>query len=225
MTSYKRVYTVLIFLILLAACGRTIYGVYHRVEQGQTLWRIAKTYNADIQEISEINDIDDPADIEIGQRIFIPGAKRVLNVSAYPQGKEDIPEKSGIFYHKGRFIWPVKGEITSRFGVRDVKKHDGIDIRAPKGTPIMAADDGKVTYSGEGERGLRGYGNLILISHKDDYVTVYAHNECNLVKEGDVVKKGQKIALVGDTGRANGTHLHFEIRKDRKPRNPIFFLP
>jgi lipoprotein NlpD len=225
MISSKGKSTILIFLILLTACGRTIYGVYHRVEQGQTLWRIAKTYNASIQDIAEINDIDDPTRIEIGQRIFIPGASRVLKVSAYLPERQDVPEKRELSYYKGRFIWPVKGEITSRFGIRDVKKHDGIDIVAPKGTPVIAADDGEVIYSGEGERGLRGYGNLILISHKDGYVTVYAHNECNLVKVGDIVKKGQKIALVGDTGRTNGTHLHFEIRKDKKPRNPIFFLP
>src|SRR4030095_13288638 len=106
----------------------------------------------------------------------------------------------------GLFLWPVDGEVSSGFGMRDGRPHDGIDIRAENGTPIYASAAGEVVHSDS----LSGYGNLILIRHRDNYFTAYAHNDKNLVKEGQRVEQGDLIARVGDTGNATGNHLHFE---------------
>lgn len=200
-------------------------GVYHIVERGQTLWRIARAYGVDLQELAEVNDITDTTQIKVGQRLFIPGASRILEVKPYHPGKGERVEEEGegsLTFEKGRFIWPVKGEIVSPFGIRDKIRHDGIDISAPAGTPIVAADDGEVVHS---SNTIRGYGNMIIIKHQDGFYTIYAHNAENLVKVGDRVKKGDTIARVGNTGNASGYHLHFEIRNNRRPRNPLFFLP
>jgi murein DD-endopeptidase MepM/ murein hydrolase activator NlpD len=123
----------------------------------------------------------------------------------------------------GRFLWPVPNfsRVSSHFGPRGRKHHDGIDIPAPRGTPIIAADTGVVIYS---DNGIRGYGNMIVIAHGDDIFTVYAHNRKNIAKKGSRVDKGEKIAEVGNTGRSTGPHLHFEIRVKNKVRNPAQFL-
>ena len=115
----------------------------------------------------------------------------------------------------------MKGRLTSRYGIRKGRKHDGIDIAAQKGSTIYAAASGKVIFSGWGPT---GYGKMIIIKHKQKWVTVYAHNYKNLVKKNDRVKKGEKIALVGTTGRATGPHLHFELRDNREPVNPLNYL-
>lgn len=135
-----------------------------------------------------------------------------------PPPPEDEPK---VEVAHSRFIWPVKGVVGSRFGVRDGTQHDGIDIDAPKGTVIVAADAGEVLYVGT----QKGYGNLVLVRHADNLITVYAHNETNSVNAGDQVKRGQELGQVGQTGNATGPHCHFEVRQDRVPRNPLFFLP
>ena len=122
---------------------------------------------------------------------------------------------------KGFFIWPSKGTLTSRFGMRNGRKHEGIDIAAPKGTPIYSAADGKVVFSGWGPT---GYGKMVIIKHKHHLTTLYAHNSKLLVKKGSRVKQGQKISLMGSTGRSTGSHLHFEVRNDTHPKDPIKYL-
>ncbi len=121
----------------------------------------------------------------------------------------------------GVFVWPLEGEVSSGFGERDGRPHDGIDIRAEKGTSIHATAAGEVVFSGV----LKGYGNLVLVKHKDNYFTAYAHNSENEVKEGKSVEQGEEIAKVGDTGHATGYHLHFEIRYKSSPMDPLQFLP
>ncbi|MBI5328518.1 MAG: M23 family metallopeptidase [Deltaproteobacteria bacterium] len=231
--------------LLLAITGCAIsHGIYHTIERGQTLWRISKTYNVDIQDVAEFNDITDTTQIKAGQKIFIPGVSRVLKVEPY-KPTDSRPETKGlrpksathepslqqepkeeyegkIVSEKWRFSWPVKGIVISPFGIRNGQKHDGIDIAAQKSSSIFAADEGEVIYSDDG---IRGYGNIVMLKHKQGFITVYAHNKENLVKVGEVVKKGAVIARLGDTGNASVPHLHFEVRKDRKPRNPLFFLP
>jgi len=113
-------------------------------------------------------------------------------------------------------------DISSRFGIRADRKHTGIDLRNPKGSPILAAAAGKVIFSGEGPS---GYGNTVLIKHDNSVITVYAHNHANMVKENQTVRQGQQVAAVGRTGRATGNHLHFEIRLNRKPVDPELYLP
>lgn len=249
----KRVVAGALWLAVLAACRSTpahmpddlvegpvkARGVYHPVEKGQTLWRIARAYELSLQELAEVNDLEDPAKIHVGQKLWVPRAVAVRQVEpaaslvtpappptkqptrqpAPTPVKEEPPPR--VQLAKTRFIWPVDGVLYSRFGIRDGTQHDGIDISAPKGTPVVAADDGHVLYAGV----QRGYGNIVLVKHADELITIYAHNEVNLVETGQRVKLGQPLAKVGQTGRATGPHLHFEVRKKRLPRNPLFFLP
>jgi murein DD-endopeptidase MepM/ murein hydrolase activator NlpD len=197
-------------------------GVYHVVERHQTLYRICKTYGVDLKHVASLNGIPDPSKIETGQRIFIPGAKQVLKVEIYIDDvAAEQGEKPRIAYKRLDFIWPVEGKINDVFTEVENKKHQGIDISSPQGTPIKASNAGKVIYS---NNGIKGYGNLIILRHSEEYVTVYAHNQVNLVEEGAWVEKGQIIGKVGQTGRASGPHLHFEIRKNNKPLNPFLFL-
>jgi murein DD-endopeptidase MepM/ murein hydrolase activator NlpD len=121
------------------------------------------------------------------------------------------------------FSWPLASvAVGSLFGSRDGRLHEGIDLPAPVGTPVYAAGDGRVIYAGAG---IRGYGNLIVVEHAGDLLTVYAHNSALLAREGDKVVTGQRIALVGQSGRASGPHLHFEVRAGQIPRDPMTYLP
>jgi murein DD-endopeptidase MepM/ murein hydrolase activator NlpD len=197
-------------------------GVYHVVERHQTLYRICKTYGVDLKEVASINGITDPSKIQTGQRIFIPGAKRVLKVEIVIDDVVAEPEeKTKVAYKKLDFIWPVEGKINDFFEGDESKRHQGIDISSPPGTPIKASNAGMVIYS---NNTIRGYGNLIILRHSEEYVTVYAHNQVNLVEEGTWVEKGQIIGKVGQTGRTSGPHLHFEIRKKNKAVDPLLFL-
>ena len=223
-------------MMFLTTCAsveiKTRNGVYHPVESGETLWRICAAYGVDMMTVCMFNGITDPASIRAGQRLFIPGAQAVARVGPAVPGKEEAPravDRPGTPPPDGqaepalRFRWPVQGgRITSTFGVRDGRRHDGIDIAAPHGTPVYTAETGKVVYSGSG---LRGYGNMIIIRHREPYSTVYAHNDKNLVAVDAEVRKGQQIATVGSTGLASGNHLHFEIRKKVKPVDPMRYLP
>jgi len=128
--------------------------------------------------------------------------------------------------HKGKFRWPVKGKLTSRFGTRvhPVFKtktvHTGIDIAAPKGTTVRAAGKGDVLYAGW----LRGYGQIVILDNGGNFSTVYAHLSRILVSEGQRVSDGQPIGNVGDTGVATGPHLHFEVRVNGDARDPLKYL-
>ncbi|MGC8927565.1 MAG: peptidoglycan DD-metalloendopeptidase family protein [Myxococcota bacterium] len=218
-------------------------GIYHIVAKGENLYRISRAYGVDIQELAEINDIEDISQIKAGQRIFIPGAKEIKKVEIVTSSESNISSDTQnqqgerikdsqttnkkettqeIKTYRGRFIWPVKGKVISYFGVRGGKNHKGIDIAAPEGTKIVASDSGTVIYS---DNKLKNYGNVIIIKHTDNYITVYAHNKVNYVKENEMVKKGQIIGEVGQTGNAEAPHLHFEIRDNTRARNPLFYLP
>jgi len=119
----------------------------------------------------------------------------------------------------GRFLWPVEGEIVSRFGAKKGGLHnDGINIAAPAGTNVIAAENGVVAYAGNE---LRGFGNLLLVRHADGWITAYAHNEKLLVRQGDKVTRGQPIARVGQSGNVASPQLHFEIRKGTDPVDPL----
>jgi murein DD-endopeptidase MepM/ murein hydrolase activator NlpD len=194
------------------------------VKTGENLFRIGKAYDVPYQELARINRIEDPGRIHAGQRIFVPGATRQLPVEIITPLKATlerprVPDPT----EKGRegFIWPVSGELTSRFGPRGETFHDGIDISAPEGAPIRAIEKGEVLYNDQ----LRGYGNLVIIRHAGGFVSVYGHNRKNLVRQGQEVAKGENIAEVGSTGRVSGPHLHFEIRKDNVAQDPLYYLP
>jgi murein DD-endopeptidase MepM/ murein hydrolase activator NlpD len=122
---------------------------------------------------------------------------------------------------KGFFAWPADGSVSSRFGPRGNSNHDGIDISAPEGTPVRAAADGVVIYCDV----LRGYGNVVIVDHKDGLSSVYAHNKLNLARVGARVRRGDVIASMGQTGKTTGPNLHFEIRRHNVARDPIRYLP
>jgi murein DD-endopeptidase MepM/ murein hydrolase activator NlpD len=197
-------------------------GAFHLVERHQTLYRICKTYGVDIREVAKQNGITDVNRIRAGQQIFIPGAEKALPVEIYIEDvvKETV-EREKTAPQRMDFIWPVEGKCLSYFEDEERKRHQGIDISSPQGVPIKASNSGWVIYSGNT---IRGYGNLIILRHSDEFVTVYAHNQVNLVEEGMPVEKGQTIGKVGQTGRASGPHLHFEIRRNNKAVDPIPFL-
>jgi murein DD-endopeptidase MepM/ murein hydrolase activator NlpD len=161
---------------------------------------------------------------------LIPGARQVLTIAHHVNQATTAEDKkkrkrtlnNGIKAIKGFLIWPVKGQLTSRFGNRSGRHHDGIDIGARRGTSIVAAAEGKVMFAGWGPT---GYGLMIIIKHKNVLTTVYAHNSHIHVHKNQLVKKGQKIASVGSTGRSTGPHLHFEVRNDSLPMNPLHYLP
>jgi len=222
---------VVILLTVLNACApvaiKTRNGIRHPVQRGETLWGICTTYGVNMTSVCMYNGIRDPQNIRAGERLFIPGAKRVVRVApgagegtaapAPPEFSQGGPAPRGL-----RFLWPVaSGRVTSGFGPRNGGRHDGIDIAAPRGTPVRAAESGKIVYSGNG---IRGYGNLIIVQHRNQYSTVYAHNHRNLVSVDARVERGQRIATVGSTGRSSGNHLHFEIRRKVKPVDPMKYL-
>jgi murein DD-endopeptidase MepM/ murein hydrolase activator NlpD len=170
-----------------------------------------------VKKLSRVNRISDPSNIRAGDRLYIPGARRVKKVPVYR------PEQTAVLERKGK--------ILTQFGIQDGFKNNGVGIAASEGTPIRTAEAGRVVYSGAD---LRDYGNLIIVDHQGGFATVYAHNRINLVtmgemvKKGEVmgemVKKGEVIAEVGMTGIAETPYLHFEIRRGGKARNPLPFL-
>ena len=216
---------------------------YYRIKRGDTLLRIALDHGQSHREIAQWNNIPDVNQIEVGQVIRIEppkGAKTTVSkieVKKEPaptpkasdvvkqekieksepklveKAKPDAVAESGI-----RLTWPSKGEVIERF---DEGKNKGISIAGKSGDPVQSAADGKVVYAGNS---LRGYGNLVIVKHDNTYLTAYAHNKTLLVKEGDVVKKSQKIAEMGNTD-ADRVKLHFELRKNGKPVDPSAYLP
>jgi lipoprotein NlpD len=191
----------------------------HVVAPGETLYRIALHYGVSVGRLMAANGISDPSALRVGQVLVIPGQYREASLGT---------EHAGIshFYSGPRaerqFLWPVyTGAVSSGFGMRNGSMHEGVDIAAPAGTPIHAADGGVVEFAGQ----LHGYGNTVIIRHDDDYVTVYAHNLVNLVHEGERVGAGQVIAEIGTSGHATGANLHFEVRRDNVARDPLAYLP
>ena len=202
------------------SAGKT-EGLYHTVRKGQTLWRICRAYGVGIQKVIDTNTIKDPSQIQAGDRIFIPGAKKQVYIppaSKKKHRKKIQPLQNRIRRSGGAFAWPVRGKIIKQFGVRKGMKHDGINISAKAGTSICAARSGKVVFSSY----LKGYGNTIIIQHSNSYATVYSHNSENIAKQGAWVKQGQKIATLGTS---SSPYLHFQIRRWNQPRNPLAYLP
>ncbi|MGH7798322.1 MAG: peptidoglycan DD-metalloendopeptidase family protein [Candidatus Binatia bacterium] len=197
-------------------------GIFHVVKPGENLFRIGQAYEVSSAELARVNGIRDTRQIRVGQRLFIPGATRQLPVEIVT-GDATVGRAAPPLPHgeTASFLWPVSGSINSGFGPRGSSFHDGLDIAAPEGTPIRAVEHGEVIYSDR----LRGYGNMVIIRHSGGLVSVYAHNQINLVSDGQQVARGEIIARVGNTGRVTGPHLHFEIRKNNIAQDPMLYLP
>lgn len=187
----------------------------HIVKKGETLALIGRTYGVSYKAIARRNGIKPPYTIYVGQRLVIRGGSKPSKGSQAPHVATPSPSKF-------RLIWPAQGRLSSKFGPRKNRMHDGIDIAAKIGTPIVAAAAGEVVYA---DNKLTGYGNLIIIRHRNNMFTAYAHNNRNFVSYGDKVKQGQHIANVGETGRATGPHVHFELRKGETAIDPLPYLP
>jgi murein DD-endopeptidase MepM/ murein hydrolase activator NlpD len=196
---------------LVAGCS-TGTGIYHRVEKGQTLYRIAKTYGIEPRELLESNGIEDPRELRTGQLLWIPGATRTRTVPVLENLRETGYRLSGK-----RLVIPLRGTISSGFGGRNGRMHEGIDILAPEGAEVRAAGYGVVLYAGDG---MRGYGNAIVLDHGDDVTTLYGHLRRFRVKTGEIVAGGSVIGEVGDTGNATTPHLHFELRLEGEGVDP-----
>lgn len=134
------------------------------------------------------------------------------------------PAKKPTVVQSGKMLWPVNGAVSSGFGSRGKRRHDGIDIPMPAGTPIRVARDGVVAATGNNSPGFRGYGKFVLVDHGGGIKTLYAHCSKVNVKLGQRLRQGQVIAQVGRTGRASTNHVHFEVRLKDKPVNPIPYL-
>jgi lipoprotein NlpD len=232
-----------------------VNGVYHTVKPGQTLYRISKTYQVDEGYLARANGISDPTQISVGSQIFIPGADRVLRVPVVnspkptaspvavkkkkrvtprPRAKVKAPKASTTKAKPTRKVkphatsvkrlqWPLRGKIVRSFTKKaKAGRGRGIEIAARSGTPVVAAEAGKVIYSGAG---VSGYAFLVILQHENDLFTVYGFNRKNLVKQGDFVSRGERIALSGTPPSGGQPRLHFEVRKGKVAVNPISYLP
>lgn len=214
----------------------------HIVDKKDTIATLARLYETDPQSIIRDNNLKAPYTLKKGQVLKIADAfaktkihrgspppapsKRLVLRSPAPKKRKAVirtsyspPPLTGL----KSFILPVKGVLLSKYGAQpNGKRNDGINIKAPLGTPIRAVENGIVVYTGNE---LKGFGNLILIKHQNGWTSAYAHTQKMYVKRGDRVKKGKVIALLGKTGHITIPQLHFELRKHTKPVNPGLYLP
>ena len=212
----------------------------YTVRSGETLSGIAQRLEVGLSELAKVNGIKPPYQVYAGQKLRIPGGKEGYRTTVVDLGDA---EPRTVRLAKGAppplqghgFLWPVNGKIIGKYGPIDQwRRRDGrrgpIDwcrrrgvsgLGAPCASPVLAAQDGIVAYAGSG---IRGYGEMILLRHDHSYITTYAHNASLLLEVGDVVRRGQVIARVGDSGDATQTMLHFELRKGREPIDPETLL-
>ncbi len=200
----------------------------YKVKRGDTLYSISWRYGMNYKTLAAINNIRAPYNIYVGQKLVFKNSKKSTTTSKQTQSKKSVPATTTRSSQKvesrstavSSWLWPTKGKVISTFA-SSATGRNGIAISGKTNQPIIAAAAGKVVYSGNG---LPRYGNLLIIKHNETYLSAYAHNKSLLLKEGDYVKSGQKIATMGRTGTQQ-TKLHFEIRKNGKPVDPIRFLP
>ncbi|MGX5220311.1 MULTISPECIES: peptidoglycan DD-metalloendopeptidase family protein [Pseudomonas] len=210
------------------------------VRRGDTLYSIAFRFGWDWKELAARNGIPAPYLLRVGQPIRFDGKKpssvvaksssstRTVRPTTSSSTAKPVVKKppvtakpvQSVSGTSSGWTWPTKGLVIGRFSSNG-SLNKGIDIAGDLGQPVLAASDGSVVYAGSG---LRGYGELVIIKHSSTYVSAYGHNRRLLVKEGQKVKAGQAIAEMGSTG-TDRVKLHFEIRRQGKPVDPLQFLP
>ena len=222
----------------------------HIVNHGDTLLSIARRNHVSVPELAKANNLAPSAKLSLGMKLTVPSAKTAAVAAALPAATPVTQVAAAEPVQKARlaqsapsadepkiespvkaaeatgalptFRWPVRGKVITAYGAKaNGKSNDGINLAVPEGTPVKAADDGVVAYSGNE---LKGYGNLVLVRHANGYVTAYAHASELLVKRGDTIKRGQVIAKSGQSGEVQSPQLHFEIRKGSSPVDPLQFL-
>jgi len=197
-------------------------GIWYTVKSGDTVEKLAKTYKTTVEKITglELNGLTPPYTLTVGQKIILVDGTKPAPKPRTPYYVLQIVGKppKGAPVGSGRFMWPVVGYWSRGFS----SYHYGVDIANRTGTAIYAADDGYVALAG---RDTYGYGLQVILDHGNGYKTRYAHLSKILVKAGQIVKRGAKIALMGSTGRSTGPHLHFEIIKNGARVDPTLYLP
>lgn len=192
-------------------------GKWYLVNTKNQLDSLLEKHEVELVDVLRINSAHNVKNL-LNTYVFVPYSERCI---------KDLEEKGfgrkAIECKDDQFIWPLAdvSVITSVFGLRWGEIHPGLDMPVPRGTIIRAAKDGRVIAVGYAG----GYGKEIVIEHRNNFITRYAHNSVNFVKVGDLVRRGQAIGLVGSTGRSTGPHLHFEIRLNEIPLDPLDFLP
>ncbi len=213
-------------------------GSSYRVKKGDTLYSIAWQYGHDYKTLATWNGIKAPFRLSIGQRVSLKKPVNRAGKKQYEKGvtnrakkTQKTPGKTAKKYRpaprkeytgtaKLTWKWPVNGKLLQKFSAGQ-RGRKGVDIGGRVGQPVNAASTGRVVYSGSG---LIGYGKLIILKHNNRFLSAYAHNNKIFVKEGETVKQGQRIAEMGKSS-ANKAMLHFEIRRNGKPVNPLRYLP
>jgi len=196
------------------------------VKPGDTLYQIAQRHGMEVSTLVSLNNISDPSQLRVGQTLRLsgsvpapassPSTATPLPVTPVAPAEPPTPTRASDA-NLISWGWPASGKIIQGFN----SNTKGIDIQGQVGDPVIAAASGKVMYAGNGVRGL---GNLILLGHSNGFITAYAHNDKLLVKSGDSVSKGDKIALLGQTDTSS-PRLHFEIRRSGTPVDPLSYLP
>ena len=187
-----------------------ISGVRHVVKKGDTLQSITKQYKADLNDVLSYNGISSDAKIIVGDVIIIPDG--VISTSQITSTKSTKSSSSNVSVSSGYYMKPISGGRKSQ----GIHGHNGVDLAAPVGTPIMASASGKVIISRTGGYN-GGYGTYVVISHSNGTQTLYAHMSDNYVSVGEFVSQGQTIGEIGMTGRTTGPHIHFEVRGASNP--------
>lgn len=188
------------------------------VQSGDTLYSLARQYDTTVSELCEDNGISDAALIYPGQTLLLPLDEEQ---SAYPSDVAEAVVMPVFASRSSTYSWPVEGVITSLFGLRSRDFHSGLDLAADSGTPIGAAAAGYVI---ESDWKNDAYGYTVMLDHGDGRQTLYAHCSELLVQVGDVVRRGQSVALLGNTGNSTGPHVHFEVRVDGICVDPLDYL-
>jgi lipoprotein NlpD len=215
---------IVLVAVLLTACGIPRYVPdpdTHIVRRGETLFSIAWRYGKDPQELARWNRLGDGSLIHPGDVIYL---SRSSAVAAAPRTGSSPPAPKTLprvpMQPPPAWTWPTSGRVSVEFGGKP-GTGTGILIDGKAGQPITAAASGRVVYAGSG---LIGYGQLIIVKHNDTYLSAYGYNASLLVKEGEAIKKGQRIATMGE-GPERKARLHFEIRRNGQPVNPRQYLP
>ena len=206
--------------------GRYETGEFHRVQRGDTLYSIAWRYNLDYKTLATVNNIKAPYTIYVDQKIMLRGQTQEENLKSekkevVKKSPRVVPKKKKVT-NQGELVWrwPIRGEVIKPFSLKkNINK--GIDIKGKAGQRVSAAADGMVVYAGGN---LRGYGKLVIIKHNESFLSAYGNNQEILVREGEQVKGGQMVAKVGTTA-GKVEMLHFEVRLNGRPEDPLKYLP
>ena len=207
----------------------------HIVKKGDTLYSISRKYRTDVFTVSRFNNLINVNQIYTNQKLIIPDHSEKKKIASNFKEKETkkfkkkriAPKKNNTrkIYKQNfneSFIWPVKGKIISKYGSNDPGFfNDGINIESVSGEDVKASRGGEIVYSGNE---IPGYGNLILIKHSKNWITAYAHLQKIYKRKGTLVKKGESIGAIGNSGNVKIPQLHFEIRKGKEAVDPLKYL-